>query len=103
MDNRVIYYNSLIHSFIHAISIAPLQVPYYSRHSTDAVLEFHAEAKQAIVSEGLARGLYVAIRVGFEPKTLWTKGDEPSNEPTCPNAAVFNRWYAYHGWYARCR
>jgi len=18
-------------------------------------------------------------------------------------AAVFNRWYAYHGWYARCR
>jgi len=32
------------HSFILAISIAPLQVHYYSDYSTDTVSEFHAEA-----------------------------------------------------------
>jgi len=39
--------------FIQAISVAPLQVRYYSevlQHSTDTVPEFHAEAPQASVS-----------------------------------------------------
>src|SRR6218665_702261 len=51
-------HHSLIYLFIEAISIAPLQVHYYSeasRNSTDAVLEFHAEAPQAT-----AQGSYVA-------------------------------------------
>jgi len=47
-----------------------------SRHSTDTVLEFHAEEPQATVSEGLAQGPYVAATAGFEPVTLRTKGDE---------------------------
>src|SRR6218665_120444 len=38
-----------------------------SRHSTDTVPEFHAEAPQATVSEGLAQGPYVAARAGVEP------------------------------------
>src|SRR6218665_1693805 len=46
--------------------------------------EFHAEAPQAIASEGLVQGLYVAARVGFEPTTLFTKGDESTNEPSRP-------------------
>ena len=65
--------NNLVHSFIHsfihsfnrAISIAPLQVHYYSEAlpthcSTDIVLEFHAEAPQTTASEGLAQGSYMA-------------------------------------------
>jgi len=46
---------------IQAISIAPFQVPYTtqkrSRNSTDTASEFHSEAPQATVSEGLAHGI----------------------------------------------
>src|SRR6218665_1716287 len=59
-----------------------------SRHSMDAVSEFHAEAPQATESEGLAQGLYVADRAGFEPTTLWTKGDESTSKPPRPAAVV---------------
>jgi len=51
------------------------------------VLEFHTEAPQATVSEGLAQGPYVVARVGVELMTLQTKGvDSTSNEPLllCP-------------------
>ena len=51
-----------IHSFIQAISIAPLQVHNYSETLLDTVSEFHAEASQATASEGLAQGPYVAER-----------------------------------------
>jgi len=49
-----LYAISTIRSFIMAISIAPLQsstIQRRSRHSTDTVSEFHAEAPQATVSE----------------------------------------------------
>ena len=62
-----------IHSFIQAISIAPLQVHCYS----EALLiqdEFHAEAPLAAVSEGLSQGPYVAARAVVEPMTIRTKG-----------------------------
>ena len=42
----------------------------------DTGLEFHAEAPQATASEGLAQGPDVAVRVGFEPTTFQSKGDE---------------------------
>ena len=76
-----------INSFIQAISLAPLQVHTIQRcsqHSTDTVLELHAEAPQATTSEGLAQGPYVAARAGFEPTTLKTKGAESTNEPPRP-------------------
>jgi len=38
----------------------------------DTVSEFHAEAPQAIASEGLAEGPYVVARAAFEPATLLT-------------------------------
>jgi len=34
---------------------------------------------------GLAQGPYVAARAGFEPMTLWTKGDESTNVPPRPS------------------
>jgi len=54
------------------------------------VLEFHAEAPQATVSEGLAQGPYVAARAGFKPVTLRMKGVESTNAPprlTCQEKA----------------
>ena len=60
----------------------------HSRHSTDTVSEFHAEAPQATVSEGLAQGPYVAARAGFEPEILRTKGDESTNESPRPTIYV---------------
>src|SRR6218665_3189739 len=53
--------------------------------------EFHAEAPQATVSEGLAQGLYVAARAGFEPTTLLMKGDESTNEPPHPTNVNYIR------------
>jgi len=77
-----------VDSFIHSVSIAPLQVHYYSealltQHGY-TVSEFHAEAPQATVSQGLAHDLYMAARAGFEPTTLWIKGDESTNDPQRP-------------------
>ena len=43
--------------------------------------EFHAEAPQATVSEGLAQGPYVAARVGVEPMTLRMKGVDSTKAP----------------------
>src|SRR6218665_1032480 len=53
--------------------------------------EFHAEAPQATVIEGLAQGLYVAARAGFEPTTLLTKGDESTIEPPHPTNVNYIR------------
>ena len=47
--------------------------------------EFHAEAPQATVSQGLAQGPYVAARAGFEPATLRTRVDESTSEPPRSN------------------
>src|SRR6218665_531693 len=52
-----------------------------SRHSTDTVSEFHAEAPQATASEGLAQDPYVAARAGFEPTTIWSTDIDSTNEP----------------------
>ena len=52
----------------------------------DTVLEFHAEAPQLTVSEGLVQVPYVAARAGFKPATFRTKGVESTNEPPRPTA-----------------
>jgi len=48
-----------------------------------AVPEFHAEASQATMSEGLSQGPYVASRAGVEPMTLRTKGVDSTNAQRC--------------------
>jgi len=59
------------------ISIAPLQVHYYSAALLTTVLipswSEHAEVLQATASGGLAQGPYVAARVEFKPTILWTQ------------------------------
>jgi len=69
------------HSFIQALSIAPLQVHYHSGapDSTDTVPEFHDEAPQATVSKGLAQGPYVAARTAVKPMTLRMKDIDSTN------------------------
>ena len=47
----------------------------------------HAEALQATVSEGLAQGLNLAARAGFEPTTLQSKGVISTNAP--PSVCVY--------------
>ena len=54
----------------------------------DNVSEFHAEAPQATVSEGLAKGSYVAVRARFELMTLRTKGVKSTNEPPRPQGRL---------------
>src|SRR6218665_2391898 len=64
--------NSFIHSFIYSgyfysASSSPLcTTQRRSRHSTDTVREFQAEAPQATVSEVLDQGPYVAARAGLQ-------------------------------------
>ena len=49
--------------------------------------EFHTEAPQATVSEGLAQGGYVAARAGVEPMALRTKGVDSTKAPIRPTIA----------------
>jgi len=55
----------------------------------------HTEALQATVSEGLAKGPYVAARVRFKPTTFWMQGTKliiepplPATEPLSPSYKV---------------
>src|SRR6218665_1001910 len=68
----------LIHSFIPAISIAPLQVLYYSEAlPTTARIGYcigvSRRSAQATVGKGLVQGPYMAARAGVEPTTLRLK------------------------------
>jgi len=57
MQCTSLFIHSFIHSFIPAISIAPLQVHYYSEAISAQILlsEFPAEAPMATTSEGLTK------------------------------------------------
>src|SRR6218665_2970243 len=64
--------HSFIHSFILAISIAPLQVLYYSEAPLQHryCIGVSRRSEQATVSKGLAQGPYVVTRAGVEAMTL---------------------------------
>ena|SRR6218665_582638 len=75
-------------SFIPTISIAPLQVHFYSevlstQHRYCAGVS--RRAPQATVCSGLAQGPYVAARAGVETTTLRLKAINSTNAPPCPN------------------
>src|SRR6218665_1088162 len=59
--------------FIPAISIAPLQVLYYSRLQHGYCIGVSRRSAQATAGKGLAQGPDVAARAGVEPTTLWLK------------------------------
>ena len=81
---------SLNNSFIPDISIAPLQVHYYSEAllTTALVLcwSYHTEALWATVSEGLAQGPYVAAGVGFKLRPSAHKAPNLTTEPPRPTS-----------------
>ena len=81
----IAFNNSLIHlGYFYSAFKSTTTTQKRSRQSTDTVSEFSDEAPQAIASEGLVQGPYVAAIAGFEPTTLRTKGDESTDEPPLP-------------------
>src|SRR6218665_2052543 len=87
------------HLFIHSVShsgyfnsasiLKSNTTQRHSRHSTDTVSEFHAEAPQATAREGLAQDPYVVARVGVEPTTLRSKGIDSTNAQPRPNVCMY--------------
>ena len=76
-----------IHSFIQVISIAPLQVRYYSealptQHGYCAGVSRRSDTGNC--EKGLVQGPYVAARAGFEPTTLQSKGIDSTNAHHVP-------------------
>src|SRR6218665_1870470 len=88
MACKMIYYYSFIHSFILAISIAPLQVLYYSEAlpTTARILyrSFTRKRTGNCIGKGLAQGPYVAVRAGVEPTPLRLKVIVSTKEPPRP-------------------
>ena len=79
------------HSFIPAISIAPLRVLYYSevlptiQHGY--CIGVSRRSAQAAVSKGLAQCPYVAARAGVEPTTLRLKVIISTKAPPRPTTS----------------
>src|SRR6218665_156541 len=79
--------SAYFNSFIQVVSIAPLQVHYYSEAlptQHEYCVEVSRRKPQATASEGLAQGPYVAARAGFKPATIRTKGVKSTNGPPRP-------------------
>src|SRR6218665_2744356 len=84
-------YPSFIHSFIPAISIAPLQVLYYleALPTTARILyRSFTPSAQATAGKGLAQGPYVAAKAGVEPTTLRLKVIVSTKAPSRPTKLV---------------
>jgi len=73
-----------------AISIAPLQVHYYSEAlpATARIVGYcigvSCRSEQATVSKRLAQGPYMAARVGVKHTTLWLRVTDLTNAPPHP-------------------
>src|SRR6218665_623612 len=76
-----------LHSFILVISIAPLQVHYYSEALPTTARKLYQSFKPnrtATVGKGLAEGPYMAARARVEPTTLRLKAIDSTKAPPCP-------------------
>src|SRR6218665_3326271 len=83
---------SFIHSFIPAISIAPLQVLYHSEAlpTTARILYLSfTPSAQATAGKGLAQGPYVTARAGVEPTTLRLKVIDSTKAPSRPTLCLY--------------
>src|SRR6218665_1168855 len=89
----VLLIHSFIHSFIVALSIAPLQVLYTtqrcSRLQQGYCIGVSRRSAQATVGKGLAQGPYVAARAGVEPTTLRLRVIASTNEPPRPTLFLY--------------
>ena len=86
-SQNILIYNFIIHSFIPAISTAPLQVLYYSEAlpTTARILYRRFTPKRTgNAGKGLAQGPYMAARAGVEPTTLQLRVIASTNAPPCP-------------------
>src|SRR6218665_578622 len=78
-------------SFIPAISIAPLQVLYYSEALPTTArncIGGSRRSAQATAGKGLAQGPYMAARAGVEPTTLRLRVITSTNAPPCPSSSI---------------
>ena len=87
---RLIFSASFIHLFIPDISIAPLQVHYYSealptQHGYCVGVSRRKRHRQLRMKDVCKD---VAARAGFEPTTLRSTGIDSNNEPPRPNMVV---------------
>src|SRR6218665_1036261 len=89
---RLVNLFSFIHSFFLGISIAPLQVLYYSealpttaRISKSQNIGVSRRSAQATVGKGLSQGPYVTARAGVEPTTLRLKVIDSTKAPSLPS------------------
>src|SRR6218665_2101026 len=86
--------NFYFQSFTQVISIAPLQAYILllrdaadtTRIRAHTASEFHPEALQATVNEGLATGLYLAARAGSNPRLFHRKAP---NLPMSHQASLY--------------
>ena len=86
---NIIQYNTIQYIAINSFRIfKSFTTQRRSRHNTDTLPEFHAEASQATVSEVLAQRPYVAARAGVEPMTLRTRGVDSTNAPPAPHDVI---------------
>jgi len=79
--------STFIQSFILAISIAPLQVHYYSETlplQHGYCIGVSRRNAHATVSKGLSQGLYVAVRAEVEPRTYRLRDIDLTNVPPRP-------------------
>src|SRR6218665_242260 len=76
-----------VHSFIQAISIAPLQVLYRPRLLHGYCIRVSRRSAQATACKGLAQGPYVTARAGVEPTTLWLKVIDSTKAPSRPTSS----------------
>ena len=75
--------------YFYSASSSPSLLRGAPNYSIDTVSGLtHAKALQAPVSEGLAQGLYMTARVGFDPPTLRMQGTKLTTEPPCSVVSV---------------
>src|SRR6218665_1307867 len=92
--------NEFPDSFIQAISIAPLQVHYYSdalptQHGYCAGVSHRKRNRQLRVMDlPKVPIVYVAARAGFEPTALLLKGIGSTNAPPCPTNQMERKLYS---------
>jgi len=86
-----VYIHSFIHSeYLYSASSSPLLLRGASDTSRILCRIFTPKRQRETSSEGLAQGVYYAVRAGFEPATFRTKCNESINEPPCPTNHVLS-------------
>ena len=91
--SAALYYSHLLLYSFGVFYIVPLLVHYYSEALlSTALLLCLKQNRYRQLSEGLAQGLYMAARLGFEPATLRTQDTELNAKPSYPMLLLCLIW-----------